>query len=75
MDPIDTANYLNATRRPAVQINIKQILYYISLNKETSDKFMVRKLTTVAVLSIASLMSAVQSWKYQGHLLGKYARK
>jgi len=32
---------------------------------------MVRKLATVAVLSIASLIGAVQSWKYQGHLLGK----
>ncbi len=55
----------------AVQIIINRILYYISLNKETSEKFMVRKLATVAVLSIASLIGAVQSWKYQGHLLGK----
>ena len=32
---------------------------------------MVRKISTVAALSLACLMSAVHSWKYQGHYLGK----
>jgi hypothetical protein len=57
----------------AVQININWVLYYISIKIKKKDNIflMVRKISTVAALSLACLMSAVHSWKYQGHYLGK----
>jgi uncharacterized membrane protein len=59
--------------RAAVQIIINWVLYYISINIKKKDNvfLMVRKISTVAALSLACLMSAVHSWKYQGHYLGK----
>ena len=58
----------------AVQININWVLYYISIKIKKKDNIflMVRKISTVAALSLACMMSAVHSWKYQGHYLGKF---